>query len=153
MTAPVTLEPPSQAGREAYRRRLSPTRKLRLAGEILASYVTIRWWLRRKSLEEAVAALKAGGPPDPAADGDRLLMGIRLGRTVGRTLGVLPADSRCLVRSLVLTSLLARRGIASSLVIGVKAEPTFEAHAWVECGGIALLPPGDSAYGRLVELS
>jgi hypothetical protein len=51
----------------------------------------------------------------------------------------------------VLTRLLASRGIRSSLVIGVRSEPEFEAHAWVECAGIALLPPGDDSYGRLVE--
>ena len=36
----------------------------------------------------------------------------RLGRAVMRTLDPLPLDSRCLVRSLVLTTLLARRGVA-----------------------------------------
>lgn len=69
-----------------------------------------------------------------------------------RTLTVLPADSRCLMRSLVLTGLLARRGISSSLIIGVRLEPEFAAHAWVEYGGEPLLPPGDPSLGRLTEL-
>jgi hypothetical protein len=71
---------------------------------------------------------------------------------VGRTLGALPADAQCLTRSLVLTSLLARRGIASSLVIGVKPEPEFEAHAWVESNGTPLLPPNEGEFTRLVEI-
>ena len=98
----------------------------------------------------AVAGLREG-PEPAAADGDQLLIGIKLGRIVGKTLGALPADSRCLVRSLVLTSLLARRGISSTLIIGVRSEPKFEAHAWVECAGAPLLSPGDNPYERLVE--
>jgi hypothetical protein len=52
----------------------------------------------------------------------------------------------------VSTSLLARRGIASSVVIGVKTEPEFGAHAWVESGGTPLLPPGEGEFTRLVEI-
>ncbi len=43
---------------------------------------------------------------------------------------------KCLTRSLVLQTLLARRGIASDLVIGVRKEgERFGAHAWVEWRG------------------
>jgi hypothetical protein len=42
----------------------------------------------------------------------------------------------CLEISLVLWWLLARQGIASDLRVGIrKSGGTFEAHAWVECGG------------------
>ena len=45
----------------------------------------------------------------------------------------------CLEESLVLIHLLGKQGIASQLRIGVKKNiPKFEAHAWVECGGVAL---------------
>jgi hypothetical protein len=45
----------------------------------------------------------------------------------------------CLEESLVLVYLLRRQGIDSQLRIGVKKNiPKFEAHAWVECGGVAL---------------
>ncbi len=45
----------------------------------------------------------------------------------------------CLEESLVLAHLLRRQGIASQLRIGVKKNMLkFEAHAWVECGGVAL---------------
>ncbi len=54
------------------------------------------------------------------------------------------------MRSLVLTAMLARRGIPSSVVIGVRPEPEFAAHAWVESDGAAVLPPG--RYGRVVEV-
>jgi Transglutaminase-like superfamily len=72
--------------------------------------------------------------------------------TVSLTLALLPTDPRCLVRSLVLIELLARRGIDATLVIGTSARPDFSAHAWVELGGEALLSPGSFAGGRLAEL-
>jgi hypothetical protein len=56
------------------------------------------------------------------------------------------------MRSLVLVRVLARRGIESRLIIGVRTQPQFGAHAWVEQAGHALLDPGDTAAGRLVEL-
>ncbi|MDQ3569707.1 MAG: lasso peptide biosynthesis B2 protein [Actinomycetota bacterium] len=80
------------------------------------------------------------------------LSGLRLGRAVSRTLRLLPTDSRCLVRSLVLTALLARRGLSSLLVIGVRSDPEFAAHAWVEHAGRPLLPPGEETFQRLLEL-
>lgn len=151
MMGQVTVTPPTDAGKAAFRRRLPVSRKLGLAAEIVATYVKVRWWLWRKELPDAVVALRGAAPLEVPTDGDRLLTGIRLGRTVGRTLGVLPADSRCLARALVLTSLLARRGIGSVLVIGVRSHPNFEAHAWVECSGVPLLEPGEADDGRLVE--
>jgi hypothetical protein len=77
---------------------------------------------------------------------------LRLGRAVSRTLSVLPTDSRCLVKSLVLTSLLTRRGASSSVVIGVRPGGEFEAHAWVEQAGAPLLPTGNGKFERLLEL-
>ncbi|MGH7481739.1 MAG: lasso peptide biosynthesis B2 protein, partial [Longimicrobiales bacterium] len=74
----------------------------------------------------------------------------RLGKVVGKTLGVLPTDSRCLIRSLVLVRLLTRRSIPSTLVIGVRKNSGFEAHAWVEHDGEPILPPGE--YTRLMEM-
>ena len=71
---------------------------------------------------------------------------------MARTLRWMPGDTRCLARSLVLTRLLARRGIPAKLVIGARAEPDFLAHAWVECEGEAVLSPGDGSFSRLVEL-
>jgi hypothetical protein len=63
-----------------------------------------------------------------------------------------PGDTRCLARSLVLTRLLARRGIPAKLVIGARGGPDFLAHAWVEHSGEPVLSPGDGSFGRLVEL-
>ena len=69
-----------------------------------------------------------------------------------RTLRVLPTNSRCLVQSLVLSRLLATRGIPSTLVIGARSDSTFMAHAWVEHGGYPLLPREGFDEYRLPEL-
>jgi hypothetical protein len=51
----------------------------------------------------------------------------------------------CLEQSLALWWLLGRQGIASSVRIGTrKTDQKFEAHAWVECGGVALNEPEDA---------
>jgi hypothetical protein len=78
--------------------------------------------------------------------------GRRLGRIVFRTLAALPADGRCLSQSLVLTQMLARRGVESQLVIAVKPGETLAAHAWVEHDGVPLLPPGSEGFAELLSL-
>jgi hypothetical protein len=125
--------------------------KLRLAAEILGAYAQARWSLWRSDLPGTVRGLRAGAANGaPAADPQAAAA--HLGRAVVRTLGVLPADSRCLMRSLVLTRLLARRGIDSTFVLGVRGDGDFAAHAWVERTGIPLLAPGGSEFKRLVEM-
>jgi len=134
-------------------RRLSLSERWRLAGEIILAYLRVRRELRRSPIAAALAGLR----PDPpgareAAGAVPLSEARRLGRAVARTLTLIPGDTRCLTRSLVLTRLLARRGIPAKLVIGARATPRFSAHAWVECDGEAVLPRGDGSFGRLVEL-
>ena len=131
----------------------SPLAKAALAGEILEAYGRVRWWLWRCDLPEAVAAARAAGTAETCAGerGEEYFTGLKLGRAVTRTLRVLPTDSRCLVRSLVLTRLLARRGIDSSLVLGVSVEPEFAAHAWVESEGLTL-PADAETFRQLARL-
>jgi hypothetical protein len=131
--------------------RLSAGHRIRLVGEILAAYVRARRASTRLELPEALAVLRGAVVPTTPSS-TQLRAGLRLGHAVERTLSVLPSDSRCLVRSLILTQLLARRGIPASLVIGVAPGPDFAAHAWVECGGLALLPAGNPLYRELVRL-
>ena len=125
--------------------------KLALAAEILRAYIRARARLGRGDFRQAVEALRAVAPSKPAPH-HPLPEGRRLGAAVVRTLRLLPTDSRCLMRSLVLTQLLARRGVPSTVVIGVRKDDEFAAHAWVEYDGAALLDPGDPGYSRLVEL-
>jgi Transglutaminase-like superfamily len=131
-----------------------PMERVRLAREIVAAYLQARRELRRAPIESVVAALRSeeASQPPLAAGPHTLEEARRLGWTVARTLKLMPGDTRCLARSLVLTRLLARRGIPAKLVIGAQADPDFLAHAWVECDGQPVLSPGDGSFGRLVEL-
>jgi len=137
-------------------RPLTPPERARLAAEILAAYVLARRALRRAPIATVVATLRTQGQPASqpvTAVPDRTLEEARrLGSAVARTLALVPGDTRCLARSLVLTRLLARRGIPAKLVIGARAAPDFLAHAWVEYAGDPVLSPGDGSFGRLVEL-
>ena len=79
---------------------------------------------------------------------------------VMKTLWLIPTRSRCLMQSLTLTEMLARRDIGSSLVIGVMPGTAgdgpdaeeFVAHAWVEYHGNPVLPVYSSRYERLTEV-
>jgi hypothetical protein len=132
--------------------RLAFGEKIQLAREIVGLYARARRLLRRLSLPEVVAELR-GPPPssDETVSARELALAWRLERIVRRTLGALPADSHCLVRSLVLAALLARRGVFASLVIGVRLGPSFDAHAWLELDGDPLARDGE-LFQRLLEL-
>jgi hypothetical protein len=134
--------------------RLSPRAKLALIGEILRAYARVRRTLSRTELRGALAELRGTPPPAQAEMPEPVSYGeaLRLGSVVARVCRPLPIDSRCLMQSLILTSLLSRRGIGSSLVIGVRGGETFGAHAWVELAGRPLLPAGGTEFERLVEL-
>jgi hypothetical protein len=125
--------------------------RIGLVAEIVLAYLRSRRELRRASIESVVARMRATGAlrGSPRLD---LEEARRLGWIVTRTLAFLPGDTRCLRRSLVLLALLARRGIGARLVIGVRSDPEFLAHAWVECGGQPVLTPLGASFGRLVEL-
>jgi hypothetical protein len=134
-------------------RRLNASERVRLATEIAIAYLRARRQLRRRSIESALSSLRSHAVPSVEPPGaGTLAHAQRLGRAVTRVLGILPGDTRCLVRSLVLTQLLVRRGIPTKLVIGARTGPDFLAHAWVEYDGDPVLSPGDGSFGRLTEL-
>jgi hypothetical protein len=132
---------------------LSMRAKGSLGWEIVTTYVRVRWTLRKKGLPTTVRELRERSPGPTGLDELRAWeRGHRMASAVNRTVGALPTDGRCLNRSLVLLAMLAERGIDTTLVIGTCPGPTFEAHAWVEHAGFALLPDGGSHYGRLIEI-
>jgi transglutaminase superfamily protein len=124
--------------------------KLGLIAEILVAYVPAWRLVRTNDLAAMVTGARRVSPvPVDLPPSVERELSFRLGRAVIRTLAVLPTDSRCLIRSLVLSRLLARRGISSTLVIGVRRNPHFLAHAWVERDAEAVLPAGQ--FERLLE--
>jgi hypothetical protein len=135
-------------------RPYSPLGRIVLGVEVLLTYAWVRWLLWRRDLTAAVVAIDADRPrrPPQATGVASVKLGARLARVTTRCLGLLPTDSRCLAQSLVLMALLARRGIASALVIGVRPGLDFGAHAWVEREGMPLLPSGGDTYSRLLAL-
>lgn len=135
-------------------RRLNAGERARLMLEILGSYRMARRVLQRMPIRLAVRALRGDARVDETRGGERELLAEawRLGRAVQLTLRLVPGDTRCLTRSLVLTQMLARRGIEGKLVIGVHVDGGFTAHAWVEHAGEPILPADEHSHGRLVEL-
>jgi hypothetical protein len=130
--------------------------KALLAAEIVSVYVRVRFLLWRRDLRSIVSRIRVSSAAAPARSApgtvDTRLVAVRLGAAVRRTLNVLPTDSRCLVQSLVLSRLLSTRAISSTLVIGARPEPRFDAHAWVEHEGEAVLPPQGFDELRLIEI-
>ena len=125
--------------------------RLRLVAEVLAAYAPLYRSMRRDSIETTVASARdARGRRSRLPGEDPDVLALRLGHVTSRTLALLPTDHRCLVRSLVVLRLLARRSLAGTLVIGVRRTETFAAHAWVEHGGQPILPT--LGYDRLLEL-
>ena len=131
------------------RRRMPADLRVRVALEIVATYMQVRGRMLRGDVRDVVGRLRDGAVDahDPYV---AYRIGRRLGQPVRRTLDPLPWDSRCLMRSLVLLRMLARRGVVCQLVIGVRPGETLEAHAWIEHDGHPLLPT--LGYERLTVL-
>ena len=148
---------PGRISLQATARERTPLpRKAMLADEIVAVYGITRSRMARRNVADLADELHARRParghhvqPDSP---ESWVTATRLARAMTRTLRVLPTDPRCLVQSLVLTSLLSARGITSTLVIGVQSEPAFAAHAWVEHAGRPLLPTNGFQDSRLLEI-
>jgi hypothetical protein len=114
--------------------------RVRLAWEICLTYARVRRLLARRGIAEVVAELRGGGDDDGLDEEQARHLSDRLHRPVRRTLGSLPVDSRCLMRSLVLLRMLARRGVPCRLSIGAQSGERFAAHAWLEHRGRPIMP-------------
>jgi Transglutaminase-like superfamily len=126
-----------------------PPAKVRLGAEIAWTTLRVRRLVHRNDLPTALDRCRAAVPPPaPVPSLDEV---VRISRAVRRTLGALPGDSRGLVASLVLIAVLARRGVAASLVVG-RPRNGLGAHAWVEVGGLPALPAAKDKFAHLVAL-
>jgi hypothetical protein len=128
---------------------LSRREKAVLTAQVLREYVPALRTVRRNDLPAMVRAARDVPPTSSAGPGDPYWVARRLSEATMRILRLLPSDSRCLVRSVVVLRLMARRSLQATLVIGVHPGADFEAHAWVEHCGRPVLPVGD--YQRLTE--
>jgi hypothetical protein len=123
-----------------------------LASEVLWTYGHVRLALRGNDLRAALARLREAGPRSRLGPALPLRDAARLGRAVLRTLTFFRLDSRCLMQALVLDTMLARRRMASAVVIGVRPGESFGAHAWVEHDGQPVGQRGLSEFPRLIAL-
>jgi hypothetical protein len=127
----------------------------RLALEIVLAHVKVRRALRGNTPVDVVLATLRPDRELPRSKplNAEVTREIRhIAHAVTRTLALLPGDTRCLTQALVLSSLLANRAIATTLVIGAHSAPGFAAHAWVEHEGRPILPAGDGLFETLAEL-
>ncbi len=125
-----------------FRELESPARKLFLRAMVLLPLVTLslRWrgfqatkTTLQKFLPKTIADKNADTPRERAA------LTARMVQAADRYGSFHPS---CLAKSLTLWWLLGRQRIRSGLRIGVRRkEQAFEAHAWVECEGVALNEP------------
>jgi hypothetical protein len=127
--------------------RLPLRKRLALGTEILRAYVAARRELRSGELRDVVRSLRETEDVVAPEVTPR-----RLAQATSRTLRFVPFDTRCLMTSLVVTRLLARRRIPGVFVLAVSPGPDFAAHSWVECDGRPILAAGDEGFGRLLEL-
>jgi hypothetical protein len=128
--------------------------KARLTAEIYRQYADVRRLMKRGGLNGALEDLRGrreelAVASDPA---QRVAQGIRIGHAVTKSLRILPTDTRCLMQSLVLLGMLKRRGVDVTLVIAVRTDDEFAAHAWVEHEGTALLATEEPDYVPLAHL-
>ncbi len=109
-------------------------------------YVRTKAWLdARVAPAQALGTLQGSHPARAIQDAD--IFAHRIARVVGIAARRTPWRTTCLRQALLLHHLLARRGIASDLRIGVRtAADGFAAHAWVERHGAVLIGGDESAH-------
>jgi len=126
-------------------------------------------WDDRRTLARAAAMLAHVKLTLPSVDfrtereaepvGERLSEAtLARARAVARLVGIassrVPLRVACLHRSIVLWRLLRREGIPCEIKLGARTDAdAFEAHAWVECAGVALneCEPDLSRYSAFGE--
>lgn len=87
--------------------------------------------------------------PETASEEDYQYARI-VGRQVGRSANKTPWESKCLVRALTAQKLLKRKGIASTMYLGVKTEEgKMVAHAWLRVGKLYVTGGNGAGYAMV----
>lgn len=93
--------------------------------------------LRTIGFARSVALVRRLSSRKPVWEEQLFELSERAAHTVSVAAAFYPGRALCLEQSLVLYLLLRRRGADVQLRLGVQPYP-FNAHAWVECGGVPL---------------
>jgi hypothetical protein len=133
---------------DAAHARLSAWAKTVLLARTWYWYATVTLLLRKYQFPEAVRRLAERRNP-----GSRRYAPARLSRAVSHGLRLPGWQPRCIIRSLVLYSLMRAQGDDAQVVIGILDEArTSDAHAWVEARGRDIGPaPGRIGHRELVR--
>jgi hypothetical protein len=123
--------------------------QLRLGAEIVWTAVRVRRLVRTNDLPAVVARCRENEHRSVATPARSEL--VCVGRTVRKIVGLLPGNSSPLVSSLVLIAVLARRGVDTSLVIGMRGGEQVAPTAWVEISE-APVPRVRHKFAQLVAL-
>jgi hypothetical protein len=129
---------------------VTPWQRFRLVGEVLVTYVPLLRLLRRNDAQAMVEGARCTRARIVVPASEHHETAVRLGHVTNAVLSRLPSDKRCLIRSLVVVRLLANRSIDADLIIGVRNDEGFQAHAWVEHAGRPVLPR--EGFHRLASL-
>lgn len=136
------LVPADRADLSGWVERDAPIRSLldldprlpRSAWAALPETAAALWAVRRRlrrGLARAVDHARAIRPASNGGDANPPFARFRAARRL------VPLPPNCLLDSLALLAILARRGIGCELVFGVKLDP-FAAHCWLEANGVVL---------------
>jgi hypothetical protein len=93
----------------------------------------IRWMLTRRGFNETINQLRSLRSTNPAPSDERTTVE-HIVAQVAVAGALFPGRARCLEQALALHSLLRRRGIPTTVYLGVRPH-RFQAHAWVEYRG------------------
>src|ERR1700735_3515492 len=97
----------------------------------------LRNWQR--ALGRLASATSSDTPPEGLDESSRIALVRTIARLEESAARHVIFHPTCLERSLTLWCLLRRRGIPAELCVGARKEAgIFEAHAWVECEGVAI---------------
>jgi hypothetical protein len=102
---------------------------IRIAGFRRA--VRIAWWIADRL------------PDAPSETRGPVALAEARAREIAAVASRMPVALTCLPQSLLLATLMRRRGMAGELCIGAQISGTFDAHAWIEIDGAAIHQPAD----------
>ena len=115
-----------------------------LEAAALVAIVRVSFWLTSYAATRRLLGRVAAHRSDRHAS-DHAVAAVRVGAATRAAARRLPGTT-CLVEALAAEAMLRRRGVASTLHIGVRAPvlaTPLDAHAWLECDGVVVV--GDSA--------
>jgi hypothetical protein len=120
-----------------------PTDERALTNEALVALLRATWSVRVRGWSRYAPSLgePAPGPPTWDWDGD-LAVPRAVARAVGRWHRLLPGATTCLIRALAGQRMLGRRGVPTSLVLGLRTGGStgdLSAHGWLNVGRHTIL--------------